>query len=98
MLALCAFAPKLPSAWLATVREDFFSVRWPIWNSALLMSGDFPWTGAGAGSFAVVEPAYSILPLPVAAGHAHCDYLEWLAEAGAPALLVAAFIFAWGLA
>jgi len=98
LLALSAFATKLPSAWLARVQEDFFSVRWPIWNSALLLSGDFPWTGAGAGSFAAVEPAYSLLQLPVAAGHAHCDYLEWLAEAGAPVLLVAAFTFAWGLA
>ncbi len=97
MLALTACLPQLPSAWLVSAREDFFAVRWPIWNSALLLCGDFPWTGAGAGSFAAVEPAYSILQLPVTAGHAHCDYLEWLAEAGAPALLAAVFIFAWGL-
>ena len=99
LLALTALAIRLPllPAGLDRAREDFFSVRWPIWNSALLLCADFPWTGAGAGSFAAVEPAYSLLQLPAAAVHAHCDYLEWLAESGGPMGLFALFTFGWGL-
>jgi len=95
-LLFLTFRPAFSFARLESLKEDFLQVRWPIWNSTLLMIGDFPWTGAGAGSFAEVEPAYSILRVPAPAGHAHCDYLEWLAESGAPMMLIAALAFGLG--
>lgn len=95
-LFLAAFFADAPSARLIGLKQDFLAVRWPIWNSAFLVIGDFPWTGAGAGSFGIVEPAYSQLHLPVPALHAHCDYLEWLAEWGAPASAAAALGFGLG--
>jgi len=64
--------------------------RWEIWRLSMpLVSQYFPW-GSGLGTF--VESYQAIEQLDVVdtsyLNHAHNDYLEWLAEAGVPGVLV----------
>ena len=53
---------------------------------ALSMWKDYPVFGSGLGSFPVVFPRYSADGTPVSYTHAHNDYLEFGAEAGAVGL------------
>ncbi len=67
------------------------SVRAGLWRDALRMAGDYPVFGAGAGSFERLYPAYRTVPGRFAIAHAHNDYLELLAGAGALGL----GLYAW---
>lgn len=70
-----------------TVAEDG---RWEIWQNAMpLIDQYFPW-GSGMGSFAasyrLIEPLEHVDTSYL--NHFHNDYLEWLAEAGLPGLVI----------
>ena len=65
---------------------------------ALKMWQDFPVFGAGLGSFPVVFPRYSAEGTSVAYTHAHNDFLEFAAEAGAVGLLLLGAIVAMSFA
>lgn len=67
------------------------------WAMAWAIGWDFPWFGAGLGTFAAISPAYQ----PVGASGwwdaAHCDWLEWWAATGLLGTVpVVAFVGAWG--
>ena len=59
---------------------------------ALGMWKDYPVFGSGLGSFPVVFPRYSADGTPVSYTHAHNDYLEFGAEAGAVGLSLLALM------
>jgi tetratricopeptide (TPR) repeat protein len=76
------------------------AARLPIWRSALAMVGDFPAWGTGLGTFTYVESLYRWNPKEayIVYEHAHNEYLELLAEAGVPGLvlgLVTAGLVLW---
>jgi len=55
---------------------------------------DHPWTGTGAGTFAIVYPRYEEFYDGNVIEHAHNDYVELLGDMGLPgALLGACFLF-----
>jgi O-antigen ligase len=82
----------------AQLAEPTGNVRPSLWSDTLGLARDFPLTGAGAGTFEGIFPAYRHATTDQAAyAHAHQDYLELAAEGGiaAMALVLAA---AWGFA
>ena len=51
-------------------------------KDSLHILGDYPWLGAGLGTFDVVYPQYRSFPSNLRWDHAHNDYAEALAETG----------------
>lgn len=71
--------------------------RLSIWRDTLHLISRHPVLGSGFGSFATVYPAVQTAFLNNAVDHAHCDYLEVVAELGlAGGILVFGAIF-WTL-
>ena len=64
--------------------NDPMRVRREIQRSALAMIRERPIRGYGAGTFALVYPAYAQFDLGALVDHAHNDWLEWAAEGGLP--------------
>ena len=60
-------------------------------RDTLRMIGDFPVTGIGAGAYYLVYPGYQTVTVNGYFDHAHSDYLEFMAELGIPAALLAGF-------
>jgi len=58
--------------------------RLSIWRDTLHLIGRHPILGSGFGSFAVVYPSAQTAFLNNVVDHAHCDYLEIVAELGLP--------------
>jgi len=77
-------------------------VRTAIWSDTLDLIADFPITGAGAGTFEAIFPAYRHATTDqLAYAHAHQDFLELAAEGGLLAIaliLAAAWAFARAIA
>jgi hypothetical protein len=70
--------------------------RFDIWTDAVFaMKRVWP-VGGGVGSFPLLLNAAERLEVvrPTMAGRAHCDWLEWMLEAGAPGVLVLTLILA----
>jgi len=65
-------------------RLDLYASAWRLW------SGNF-WMGAGPGSFETLYPAVARFDTALRVDHAHCDWLEWAAEGGLPAVLLLAW-------
>jgi hypothetical protein len=73
-------------------------VRPALWSDAADVVADFPLTGAGAGTFEAIFPAYRHAATDQHDyAHAHQDYLELAAEGGAVAVAFA-LVAAWGFA
>jgi O-antigen ligase len=58
-------------------------------RDTLLMIGDYPITGIGAGAYHAVYPGQQSLSTTGYFDHAHNDYLEFMAELGVPFSLLA---------
>lgn len=58
--------------------------RWALWDAAVRMFRDHPWTGAGPGGYKILFPSYHSAPLDGETnwGSAHNLYLHQLAERG----------------
>lgn len=68
--------------------------RLSIWRDSLRLISRHPVLGSGFGSFATVYPSVQTAFLNNVVDHAHCDYLEVVAELGLPgAILVFGAIF-----
>lgn len=68
--------------------------RLSIWRDTLHLIGRHPVLGSGLGSFATVYPSVETAFLNNLVDHAHCDYLEVVAELGLPGgLLVFGAVF-----
>lgn len=52
------------------------------WADTWRLLADQPWTGVGAGAYAVGYPPYRSVPTFALFEHAHHDALEWVAETG----------------
>lgn len=71
--------------------------RFDIWTDSIFaLKGVWP-AGGGIGSFPVLFNAAERLEVvrPTMAGRAHCDWLEWIIEAGIPGLIVLGCGIAW---
>jgi O-antigen ligase len=80
----------------ALPEEVEYGRRPGLWSDTLTLIRDFPLTGAGAGAYESIFPAYRRLVTdPAAYAHAHQDYLELAAEGGAVAVGLA-MLSAWG--
>jgi len=68
-----------------------YDSRIPIWQDSLGMIGDFPITGSGLGTYAMVYPFYALKSFAdqKTAIHADSDWITLCAEGGIPALLSA---------
>lgn len=64
-----------------------FNVRGELWTAAYRMWQDHLWWGGGPGHFDERFRAYRTAGFQYRAGHAHCDYLEVLADWGIVGLL-----------
>lgn len=58
---------------------------------------DHPWLGIGRGAFETTFPAYRERPGHVVFAHPENFVVQWLAEWGVPATLIAAVLLAWTL-
>ena len=79
--------------------EVFRDSRLPIYRDALGMVRDYPLTGTGLGTFALVFPQYrraSVSEAPII--HPESDWLMTAAECGLPALLCLGALGWWTLA
>ena len=56
--------------------------RLEVSRDTLAVLRDYPWLGAGLGSFETVFPQYQTFPTDLGWTHAHNDYVEALAETG----------------
>lgn len=76
-------------------QPDPFIHRREILLSSLEMAKERPWFGFGLGTFETAYPAYARFDIGLVVNHAHNDWAEWLAEGGAPFLLMLAAAAAW---
>jgi O-antigen ligase len=81
--------PQLPDV---TAESRYWSLQY-----AYQMLLDFPWTGAGGGSFYGLFPNYQGAEIDSFHRHAHNDYLEFGIELGLPALGLLLLFAAWSL-
>ncbi len=77
--------------------QGTLQVRKIIWSGAFMLFADSPLIGHGPGSFQILfpeyrNPSYSILGVSHNTLHAHCEYLEILADIGILGLIL------WGAA
>ena len=70
-------------------KTESLQARLALWRATVSMIAARPWTGTGFGTYALYYPQYR-LPADVASGgfRAHCDPLQFAAEAGVPAMLL----------
>lgn len=66
--------------------------RGEIYRMTLAMAQEFPVAGTGIGTFRYAEPLFRDPEISVRFIHAHCDWLQWIAETGA---LGAPLLLAW---
>lgn len=79
------------------IEQDLEDGRFPIWQTALAMFYDRPLLGHGWGTFEALAPGYRPVPTGLFYSHAHNEYLEVAAEAGAVGLgIVLWLIFLFG--
>ncbi len=83
--------------WERLEQADPFIHRREMLQSALAMARERPLAGFGLGTFQEVYPAYATFDLGVVVNHAHNDWAEWLAEGGAPFLLLLGSIAVWAI-
>lgn len=76
-----------------TSAETFHNVRWVVYENALTAAGQFFPIGSGPGTFSSIFPRFQSAQLPFFVNHAHNDYIEWIIEAGAFAIVIMAWIF-----
>jgi O-antigen ligase len=69
------------------------SIRRNLLLSTIQMIRDRPWAGWGFGNWKFVYPAYALFDSAQFANAAHCDWAEWIADAGLPFALVMAVVF-----
>ncbi len=68
-----------------------FDARVVVYQDAIRMARNFPWTGSGLGTFALIFPQYEKAALSDATSiHPESDWLMWADEAGVPAAICAA--------
>jgi len=90
---------------LAVSGEQDLVVRYEIWQRAIYMIQDFPWTGVGLNTFPLVAnalyPFFSVAPAEVLRiSHAHNVFLQVAVDLGVPGLvayvaLLLGFGYAW---
>ncbi|MCW1887325.1 O-antigen ligase family protein [Luteolibacter flavescens] len=85
---------------VSTAAEDAGSVdfRLPMWQDAVRMISDQPWTGVGAGGFWSVFPQYREASASANESdgfHPESDWLWLAAETGVPATLCVAALVIW---
>jgi len=68
--------------------------RTALWRSTAAILVDRPWSGIGAGTFAAAYPYYQPASLAGFYRHAHCDWLQTLAELGVVGALLAGLALA----
>lgn len=69
--------------------DNSASARLMIWSSTVALIQQFPWTGAGLGSFFLLYPGVRAPAEVYSSGlMAHADPLQFWAEAGLPAVLL----------
>jgi hypothetical protein len=61
----------------------------------LALIADRPLTGSGLGSYETAYPAHARFDNGLIVDHAHNDWLEWMAEAGVPAVLPILLLAVW---
>ncbi len=69
--------------------------RRAIYASTLALIADRPLTGSGLGSYETAYPAHARFDNGLIVDHAHNDWLEWMAEAGVPAVLPILLLALW---
>lgn len=71
--------------------------RLTVWHDALSLVRDRPLLGWGLGTFESAFPSVQSAQISLDYGHAHNDWLEWMVEGGAGALLsaIALLAFSW---
>ena len=62
--------------------QEMHSDRFRVWRDSSQMIRDFPWLGTGLGTFQLIFPTYSSVPIILHFSHAHNDWLELLVETG----------------
>ena len=65
------------------------------WKDSFQIVKDFPWTGTGLGTFQLILPKYSSVPIVFHLEHAHNDWLELLVETGIPGFGLMATAILW---
>ncbi len=70
--------------------------RWLVWKATCRVIRDYWLTGCGLGSFSDVIESYDChIYSGLLVGHAHNDYLEFMAEVGVPAALLVFGALVW---
>ena len=69
--------------------------RMRLWHTSLLIARDYPWMGAGVGSFGTLFPIYRVPGYYMATMHPHSDPLNILVETGILGLL--AWLTVWAV-
>jgi len=73
------------------------TVRLRIWQDSIELARDFPWLGTGLGTFHLIFPKYSSVPIILRFEHAHNDWLELFTETGAVGFFLIATTALWFL-
>jgi O-antigen ligase len=72
--------------------------RISIWRDTVKLIREHPWLGTGLGTFSVAYTSVQTVFLNRLVDHAHCDYLEVVAELGFPGGILVFASFFWILA
>ncbi|MBM9519359.1 O-antigen ligase family protein [Desulforhopalus vacuolatus] len=72
-------------------KGQIYDSRFSIWQDTFQIIKDYPWFGAGFGSYMDLNPSYRSVVTPNMVDHAHNEYLELLTDGGILTFLFAAW-------
>ena len=62
--------------------QGYETNRFRVWQDSIQIVKDFPWAGTGLGTYQLIFPKYSTVPITLRYSHAHSDWVELLVETG----------------
>ena len=85
------------TVWNRLMQPDPMAFRRELDISSLHMIAAHPWFGTGLGTWPLAYLKHAIVDAGVYANQAHCDWLQWAAEAGLPFAILMVGLFVWCL-
>lgn len=71
--------------------------RSAIYGSTLSLIAEHPLLGSGLGTYETAYPAHAAFDNGLIVDHAHNDWMEWMAEAGVPAVVPLVVLALWSI-
>jgi O-antigen ligase len=100
-VALLLFAFVLVVGWQTLYERlrapDPYNGRREVVSATVNMVRANPWKGYGMGTWTEVYPAFAVKDFGVFVNAAHCDWLQWWSDGGAPVFACMAMLFIYAI-